>query len=231
MILFKYRNDTKEYIGYLEACLDPLETMIQGKKIYAYPPCTTEVAPPELREGYALLFNEEENTWEEVEDHRGQIVWDSLGNSFVIDILGELPKGYTLKRIPTLKEVKDKKIKEISEAYRSQCNLKVKVGNINASIEDAPRLSNSLTAFRKFGNFSYITEDEAVMINVAEAEEAIKFLYIRSILLPKRKSDLIKKVNNSKSIEEVNKITPDFKLNENKYMKISLEELPEALSK
>lgn len=67
----------------------------------------TLIPPPPLGKDEAALFNRESKTWSLVEDHRGQIAYDSFGNVVVISELGEISGELSLERpnIPTHQKV------------------------------------------------------------------------------------------------------------------------------
>ena len=62
MLVYRYDEDTKAYLGPEEAFLDPLETERKGREIYLLPPNCTFEAPPDNREGFYLKRVGE--TWE-----------------------------------------------------------------------------------------------------------------------------------------------------------------------
>lgn len=62
MLVYRYDEDTKEYLGSEEAFLDPLETERKGREIYLLPANCTFDAPPDDREGFYLKRVGE--TWE-----------------------------------------------------------------------------------------------------------------------------------------------------------------------
>ena len=227
MLLYQYDENTKEYIGYTEAYIDPLESIVQGKDIYLYPPCTTEQVPPELKEGYIILYNEEEDRWEEFEDHRGTIVWTKQGEEVLMDMLGPIPSEYLLEKPVTLKELKDEKLKEIKEAYISEYIKRIEVKGIEVNIDDSVKLGDYLRTFRSFGSFSF--EDK--IVSIEDAEEIVKFLYIRSMLLLKKKEELIKEVMSLRGKEKTKEFEVDFSLDTGEYLGMSIEELREKFSK
>lgn len=98
MNVYRYDEITKEYIGYEEALLDPLETEQQGENIYLLPANATFTAPTEPQEGYVNVWNGE--AWGQVEDNRGVEYWlpedkfDAPARK--MKELGALPEGATL---------------------------------------------------------------------------------------------------------------------------------------
>lgn len=98
MNVYKYDEDTKEYISIETALLDPLETKLQEKEVYLLPANATFKEPPEVHEGFAYVWNGE--AWEQVEDNRGVEYWmpeDTYGTpAREMKELGALPEGATL---------------------------------------------------------------------------------------------------------------------------------------
>lgn len=113
--VYKYDEETKEYIGSAPANLDPLETELQGKEIYLLPANATFVAPI-TQEGYVSVFKE--GAWENLEDNRGKEYWlqdDVYGApAHKMETLGALPTDavFTPPK-KTIKQVKQEKIVEL----------------------------------------------------------------------------------------------------------------------
>ena len=117
MNVYKYDENTKEYIGTEEALLDPLETEQQGENIYLLPANATFTAPPAEKEGFARIWNGE--NWQEVEDHRGTEYWlpgEAYGTpAHEMKELGALPEGATTTAPEqTLDEQKAVKLAEVN---------------------------------------------------------------------------------------------------------------------
>ena len=117
MDVYKYKADTKEYIGTEAAQLDPLETKLQGKNIYLLPANATFTAPPAAKEGFAMVWGGE--AWQEVEDHRGTEYWlpgEGYGTpAHGMKELGPLPEGATTTAPEkTLDEAKAAKLAEVN---------------------------------------------------------------------------------------------------------------------
>ena len=97
MNVYRYDELTKEYIGYEEALLDPLETEQQEKEVYLLPANATFTAPTEPQEGYVNVWNV--TAWEQLEDNRGVEYWlpeDKFGApAREMKELGALPEGAT----------------------------------------------------------------------------------------------------------------------------------------
>lgn len=116
MNVYRYDEITKEYIGYEEALLDPLETEQQGENIYLLPANATFTAPTEPQEGYVNVWNV--TAWEQVEDNRGVEYWlpeDTYGApAREMKELGALPEGATTTAPEkTLDELKADKLEAL----------------------------------------------------------------------------------------------------------------------
>lgn len=116
MNVYKYYEETKEYIGTELAFLDPLETEQQGKDVYLLPANATFTAPAEPQNGYVNVWNGE--AWEQVEDHRGTKYWlpgEGYGTpAHEMKVLGPLPEGATTTAPEkTLDELKADKLEAL----------------------------------------------------------------------------------------------------------------------
>lgn len=116
MNVYRYDELTKEYIGYEEALLDPLETEQQGENIYLLPANATFTAPTEPQDGYVNVWNV--TAWEQVEDNRGVEYWlpeDKFGApAREMKELGALPEGATTTAPEkTLDELKADKLEAL----------------------------------------------------------------------------------------------------------------------
>ena len=115
MQVYKYDEQTKEYIGTEQALIDPLETELQGKTIYLLPANAT-FENPNLQEGFASVFNGTQ--WENIEDNRGKEYWldtDIFGTSaHTMKELGAFPAGAVFTApAKTIDELKQAKINEL----------------------------------------------------------------------------------------------------------------------
>lgn len=116
MNVYRYDEITKEYIGYEEALLDPLETEQQEKEVYLLPANATFTAPTEPQEGYVNIWKG--SCWEQVEDNRGVEYWlpeDKFGvPAREMKELGALPEGATTTAPEkTLDELKADKLEAL----------------------------------------------------------------------------------------------------------------------
>ena len=115
MQVYKYDEQTKEYIGTEQALIDPLETELQGKEIYLLPANATFSAPT-LQEGYVSVFKE--GDWENLEDNRGKEYWlqdDAYGTpAHKMETLGALPADAVFTPPQkTLEQVRQEKIRAL----------------------------------------------------------------------------------------------------------------------
>lgn len=115
MQVYKYDEETKEYIGAEQALIDPLETELQGKEIYLLPANAT-FEKPNLQEGFASVFNGTQ--WENIEDNRGKEYWldtDTFGTpAKTMKDLGAFPAGAVFTApAKTLEQLKADKINEL----------------------------------------------------------------------------------------------------------------------
>lgn len=108
--VYIYNEESNEYIGESITMLDPEETRMQGKDVWMMPPNSTTVKP-ELKEGYAPIWNGE--SWDYIENHRGEIGY--VGKKFIeIKELGPLPDGFSIEEPePTPEEIKEQNRQEI----------------------------------------------------------------------------------------------------------------------
>ena len=222
MILFKYKNDTKELLGYIDAYLDELETKAQGKEVYVMPPNTTDIEPFQPREGYAVVFKG--GKWEEIEDNRGLKVYDKKGGELIIEELGAIPAGYSVEKPITLKEVREEKLKGLRSKYNEA--LEEGVGKLNVKICEAPELNFLLAKYPSDYKTLVYKEEE---IEREEIELILKELYIRERLLAKKKREFVNEINKAKSIKAIEEMEIDFNIKKElkKLMKLSVEELRE----
>ena len=224
MILYKYDERTKEYLGYFPAYEDELETLLRKKPVYVIPPCSTEVKPFEPKKGRVVVFNGTD--WEEVEDNRGKQFFNEKGESVVITELGPIPEGYTTERILSLKETKDLKLNEINQAYTEAMDEVLKVGKMEVKQESSPYIYVTL---KSFGEDCTKLNFEGEVRSRSELEKTYKYLYIRSLLLAQRKSELIEKVRSMKEKAEVKALKVNFNVKKDikELLTLTIEEISE----
>lgn len=93
---YLFDRSTGEFVREQEMHIDPLRSKAVGRAVYLLSANATEIAPPERKEGYAVVWNG--NSWSHVEDHRGVTVWESYEESTVIEDLGPIPEGWSTDR-------------------------------------------------------------------------------------------------------------------------------------
>lgn len=87
---YLYDRETREFLGAVEADLDPLE----GQPLL--PAWATWDAPPTMLPGSRAVFDVDAQSWISVTDLRGQRVWNQAdGRDRIIDELGPVPVGWT----------------------------------------------------------------------------------------------------------------------------------------
>ena len=232
MKIYKYDVNTKEYLGYMEAYLDPLETVQQGHDVYVIPPNFTVIKPEQPQDGYTVVFDGEK--WIPIEDNRGLKVYNKRnGKEFIITELGAVPEGYSLEKPIFLEDLRTDCIRAINKASDEARRKVYVIKGIEGSVETLPELMKALNNFGAFNIINLVQGDEDMQVTKEELEEAIKNLYIRSMLIPKRKKELLKEVNSCRSKNKLQEFVPDFNIDKevNKLMKLTVEELNGEFSK
>ena len=232
MKIYKYDVNTKEYLGYMEAYLDPLETIKQKRDVYVIPPNFTIIKPEQPQEGYTVVFDEDK--WTTIEDNRGLNVYDKKnGKELTITELGTVPEGFVLEKPVFLEDLRAKCIENINKVVDDERRRVYIIRGIAGSVETLPELMKVLSNFGSFININIVQGDEDVQVTKVELEEAIKNLYIRSMLIPKRKRELLKEVNSCRSKNKLQEFIPDFNIEKEvkKLMKFTVEELNGEFSK
>ncbi|MDE8814534.1 tail fiber assembly protein [Citrobacter freundii] len=81
--IYNLSSATNEFIGKGDGFI-PANTGL--------PAYSTDIAPPKVKAGFVAVFDIQTNKWSQVEDHRGETVYDiSTGRPTVIETLGSLP--------------------------------------------------------------------------------------------------------------------------------------------
>ncbi len=94
MYCYKYNPITLEYVGSVNAPLDPETTKTTGKECYSLPLNTTFTKPPQTNKFKTALYNEENDNWDVVPDYRGELIVNSSMNIKIVQQIGALPEGY-----------------------------------------------------------------------------------------------------------------------------------------
>ena len=228
MKIYKYSENTKEYLGYMEAYLDPLETAKRGKEVFVIPPYFTTVKPEIPQEGYTMLFNGE--NWKEVEDHRGLTVYNKkTGNEKVLTELGPIPDIYQLEKPVFLEELRISKINELDEVVNLIKREVFEVNGIKSSVENWVELPKYLPAF---GLFPIVNVND-IMVTKEELEEAIKYFHVKSILLTKKREEILNIINSARSKKKLQEMVINVNMEDEikDLMKLSKEELSERFAK
>lgn len=85
--VYNLRADTHEFIGAGDAYIPP-HTGLPAH-------CTT-IEPPEIKAGFVAIFDDTDQKWNVVEDHRGEAVYDiATRQQLYIQAPGALPEGVT----------------------------------------------------------------------------------------------------------------------------------------
>ena len=226
MILYKYDKRTREYLGYFEAYLDELESVIKGENVYVIPPCSTEVEPFIPKEGYTVVFNG--SKWVEVEDNRGLTVYSKDGEMLIISDLGPIPEDYLIEKPTTLKELKELKSNEIKIKYKNAVEEYIDLKGLKVSIKSSSYITKLLSMYSKeYIKLNYEEGEESSIVNRNDLEEVSKYLYLRGMLLGKRKRELMNNLSKLKSKEDVLKFEVNFNVDKEveEFLLLSIEEI------
>ena len=232
MRIYKYHEITKEYLGYMEAYLDPLETVQQGHDVYVIPPFFTSIKPEKPEGDGTVVFDGEK--WNPIEDNRGLKVYNKKdGKELTITELGAIPENYSTTRPVFIEDLRTNCIRIINANADNARREKHVINGIKGSIETLPKLMKLQANFDSFNTINIVQGDEDIQVTKEELEEAVKHLYIRSMLIPKRKKELIKEINSCRSKSKLQEFTPDFDIDKEveKLMKLTIEELNGEFSK
>ena len=235
MIVYKYNETTKEYVGETIAFIDPLESQAAGHPIYVMPASCTDEEPLHPKEGFVVCFNEGKDVWEYIEDNRGLTVYSKKGKVLVLSELGPIPDGYSKEKPMSLRELKDEKVLEIKRVYQEAYFKKVNIGEIEVSIEDSVKikdtLSHTLRAFEDFENVSVNLGEEVVSLRKEEAESIVKQLYVRSMLLNKNRGELLEELAGIKGKQQVKELEVVFDVEKEveELSKLSIEQINKKL--
>lgn len=100
---------TGEFIGTSMAFLDPEESIRQGREVPLVPGNATLKIPDPAPAGMVNVLNGESDTWELVEDHRGETYWLPSGESVKVTELGPVDASWlTSEPAPELIDIIDR---------------------------------------------------------------------------------------------------------------------------
>lgn len=212
MQVYKYDEQTKEYIGTEQALIDPLESELQGKTIYLLPANAT-FETPNLQDGFASVFNGTQ--WENIEDNRGKEYWldtDTFGTpAHTMKDLGAFPAGavFTAPQ-KTLEQLKADKILEFKSI---RDNEEVKPIAYNGNLFDfddnsRDRINSAIIALDITGqSIDWTTADnQDVKVTANDLRCVIAAVAVRSNKLHVSYRDAKEKVLNATTKEEVEKV-------------------------
>lgn len=187
MQVYKYHEDTKEFLGAEEAFLDPLESKLQSKDIYLLPANSTFTQPPISKLGHAVVWNGDE--WIYMEDHRqsrdrGGVIIETSGTPFwlpgdtylsqprYLSELGPLPEDALLERPAKPQDVIDAEILAQAKSERAALVAKATV-EVDGMVFDADetsqgRMSRTITAATTLG----LGADETIEWTLADTSAA-----------------------------------------------------------
>ncbi|EPB0561144.1 tail fiber assembly protein [Escherichia coli] len=137
--VYNLRADTHEFIGKGDALI-PAHTGLPAN-------CTT-TEPPETKAGFIPVFNMEKQQWIVMEDHRGEVVFDTqTGNARFISELGAYPAGTTTipkdsawQKWDGSKWVSDpdaERVALVSEAETTKTSLMKQASEVISTLQDA----------------------------------------------------------------------------------------------
>ena len=227
MIIYRYDENTKEYLGYAEAYLDPLETIKAKRDVYVIPPCFTVKEPLEQKDGFVNVYKEGE--WVLIKDNRGLQGYNKrTGEDITIFELGELPDYFVLEKPINLSQLKSVKTKEIEVGCDRAQREEVKFSTVSFAASSCVELSIKLSSLV---GFNVIPLDNGI-ISRKELEKIVKYLYLRSILLNKKKEELMKELSSLKSKKKIQEFLVDFNVDSEiqSMMELSTEEINKVFS-
>lgn len=209
MIIYSYDEETKEYLGAMEANEDPLETLKAGHPVYAFPPNFTDIEPPKFEAFQIPIFKGDK--WEIVEDHRGTTGFNKkTGEAIVMIGLGALPAEFTFEKPMILEQLRADKVKEVKEEADRAKKEEVTYKNVTWTAERWVDLARKLEGVGIFALVPITIGEETVTLNKNELEEIVKFFYLRSMFIERKKEELIKEVLHIRGKKKLQEFTPVF---------------------
>lgn len=196
-ILYRYDKNTKEYIGSIPACEDPMASKRTGKTVYVILDNAT-LKEPVFEEGKIPVFNTIKEDWDLLEDNRGKVVYKkNTGERLIIQELGSIPKGYTEEKPITLQDLKFEKINLIKTIFNEEISKEVEIKGLKVTVSSRGELYKKL---ENVGDADLIhienkETSESEFYKKEDIEFTYKYLYLREMLLACRKNLLIKEIN------------------------------------
>jgi len=97
MKIFHYDGITKVYSGWSVAELDPLESKLAGKDVFATEAPHSTLSPvSDFSEDQAGVFDEGSGEWVIIPDHRGATIYSTHNTeATAVEVVGDIPAGYT----------------------------------------------------------------------------------------------------------------------------------------
>lgn len=218
MNVYKYSEETKEYVGTETAQLDPLETKKAGKNIYLLPANATFTAPPATKEGFAMVWNGE--SWQEAEDNRGTEYWlpgDVYGTPAREMIeLGALPEGATFTAPEkTLDELKTDKIAALKAERDAKEVLPIEYNGHSYDYDEKARdrINAAIIALDVAGEGASLewtcADNTDATVTAADLRAIIAAVAVRSNVLHTQYREAKAKVEAAQSKEELETIVLD----------------------
>lgn len=212
MQVYKYDEQTKEYIGTEQALINPLESELQGKGIYLLPANAT-FAIPVLKDGFASVFNGTQ--WENIEDNRGKEYWldtDTFGTpAKTMKELGAFPANAVftapVKTLEQLKQDKINKFKSIRDTEEVK-PISYQGYHFDYDSKARDRINAAIIALDvSKGQIAWTTADNTeVMVNADNLRGVIAAVALRSNALHVKYRNLKEQVLACTTAEEVAKI-------------------------
>ena len=212
MQVYKYDEQTKEYIGTEQALIDPLESELQDKEIYLLPANAT-FEKPNLQEGFASVWNGEQ--WENIEDNRGKEYWldtDTFGTpAKTMKELGAFPANAVFTApAKTIEQLKQDKINEFKNIRDTE---EVKPIAYNGNLFDfdgkaRDRINSAIIALDITGqSIEWTTADNTnVVVTAQDLRNIIAAVALRSNDLHVKYRELKEQVLACSAAEEVAEI-------------------------
>jgi Caudovirales tail fibre assembly protein. len=133
IIVYNLRSDTNEFIGSGDAYIPPHTGL---------PANSTSIAPPEDVIGKVSVFDSEKQAWSQIEDHRGETVFNTESTlPLYINELGPLPSGTTsiapegvYQKWDGEKWIKDEKAEKAAQVQENESKKNDLMQQVNTQI-------------------------------------------------------------------------------------------------